>query len=260
MLGRVVDHLLEDGEVGGRQCGEHAQVFGGLALEIGQRPDAVGPAAGERFLGEHVAAGDQQFERAAAADDAGDGPGGAAVHADGALDAVVADLDVVGAEADVAHVGDLPAVAERPAGDERDDGLGEVAQREQEGMVDGDRGVDARLRLHPVEVVARAEGALPRPAQRHDADIGPARREVDQRLQLAQQPEGKRVQPLGPIERDPQNPVRVKLPNRLLPLPVRKRLRRLRQVAHVGFYAYRPIRSTGRRGRTDGRLTVRGRS
>ena len=90
-------------------------------------------------------------------------------------------------------------------------------------MVDGDRGVDSGRWFHAVEVVAGAEGLLTGAAQGHDSNVGPGCREVDQRLHLAQQAEGERIQSLGTIQCDREHSRIADFPDSDLPFAVGER-------------------------------------
>ena len=230
MLRPVVDHLLERRRVQRRQRRQLRDEPRRLRVEILQRPDAVRPAPGQRLFRLQMTPRDQQLQRPTAAHNPRHEPGRPAVHPDRPLHPVVAHLDVVRAEPQIAGRGDLPAMTQRPARHQRHHRLAQRPQAQQKRMMHRHAAVNRIDRLHPVQIIPRAKRLLARPAQRHHPHIRTPRREIDQPLQLVQQPKAQRIQPLRTIQRDRQHPLRRDLPQRHLPLPVRQRTRLLRPV------------------------------
>ena len=186
MRRRVFNGGLEYTGRNGRQPRQHLDVLGGTLLEIVRGPDAVGPAPVEGLLRVQVPARHHDLERPPEPNDAGQEPRRSAIQPDGARHAVVTDLGVAGDEPEVAGASQLEAVAERPPVDQRDYRLRQFSDRRDQLVVDRGGAVDARLRVHPLQVVSGTKRHRAMATNGHDPNLRRHPRVIDQLMHLAQ--------------------------------------------------------------------------
>ena len=98
----------------------------GRGVDVGGRHDLVGEADGERLLGVDEATAEDDLLGARGADEARQALRAAGARDDAEEDLRLAELRVVGDDAEVARQGELAASAEGVAGDRGDDRLGDA--------------------------------------------------------------------------------------------------------------------------------------